>query len=131
MKDMLDHRYVDRDGVRLHYVVAEPDTASADGHPGSADGPPGTVVLLHGFPHFWFTWHRMIPVLAAAGWRVIAPDLRGMGGSDAPADVRAYSPREVVDDVLAVCDAEGAARVVVVGFDFGAGVAYDGLVYIR
>ncbi|MDO8394489.1 MAG: alpha/beta hydrolase, partial [Dietzia sp.] len=122
---MLDHRYVDRDGVRLHYVVAEPDTASADGHPGSADGPPGTVVLLHGFPHFWFTWHRMIPVLAAAGWRVIAPDLRGMGGSDAPADVQAYSPREVVDDVLAVCDAEGAARVVVVGFDFGAGVAYD------
>ncbi|MFN3339640.1 MAG: alpha/beta hydrolase [Dietzia sp.] len=115
---MLDHRYVDRDGVRLHYVVADPD-------PAPADGGPGTVVLVHGFPHFWFTWHRMIPVLCAAGWRVIAPDLRGMGRSDAPADVEAYSPREVVDDVVAVCDAEGAQRVVLVGFDFGAGVVYD------
>ncbi|MFN3600400.1 MAG: alpha/beta fold hydrolase [Dietzia sp.] len=115
---MLEHRYVDRNGVRLHYVVAEPD-------PAPVDGDPGTVVLVHGFPHFWFTWHRMIPVLCAAGWRVIAPDLRGVGRSDAPADVEAYSPREVVDDVVAVCDAEGAERVVLVGFDFGAGVVYD------
>ncbi|WP_245847615.1 alpha/beta fold hydrolase [Dietzia natronolimnaea] len=115
-----DHRHVDRDGVRLHYVVAEPAP-----EPAPTAGSPGTVVLLHGFPHFWFTWHRMIPALAAAGWRVIAPDLRGMGRSAAPADVEAYSPREVVDDVLAVCDAEGAGRVVLVGFDFGAGVAYD------
>ncbi len=113
---MTAHRVVHRDGVRLHYVVQEP--------PG--DGAPlGTVVLLHGFPHFWFTWHRMIPVLAEAGWRVIAPDLRGMGHSDAPAEVTAYAPREVVDDVLAVCDDAGADRVVLVGFDFGAGVAYD------
>ncbi|WP_253919450.1 alpha/beta hydrolase [Dietzia psychralcaliphila] len=130
--DMLDHRYVDRDGVRLHYVVAEPGPApadsvpvSTDGDPVSADGGRGTVVLVHGFPHFWFTWHRMIPVLCAAGWRVIAPDLRGMGRSDAPADVEAYSPREVVDDVVAVCDAESAEQVVLVGFDFGAGVVYD------
>lgn len=115
---MVDHRSVTRDGVRLHYVVAD---AAAD-----PDGTgPGTVVLLHGFPHFWFTWHRMIPTLTSAGWRVIAPDLRGMGASDAPIDVNAYAPREVVDDVVAVCEAEGADRVVLVGFDFGAGVAYD------
>lgn len=114
---MPDHRHVERDGVRLHYVVAEPAVGA---------GPDAeTVVLLHGFPHFWFTWHRMIPELTAAGWRVIAPDLRGMGGSDAPADVAAYAPREVVDDVMAVCDDAGADRVVLIGFDFGAGVAYD------
>lgn len=116
---MLDHHHVDRDGVRLHYVTAEPSAEIG------AEDRRGTVVLLHGFPHFWFTWHRMIPALTAAGWRVIAPDLRGMGGSDAPTDVAAYAPREVVDDVVAVCDDAGAERVVLVGFDFGAGVAYD------
>ena len=126
----LTHHHVDRAGVRLHYVTAGPEgVAEPDG---DSAGPRGTVVLLHGFPHFWFTWHRMIPVLAAAGWRVIAPDLRGMGGSDAPADVAAYAPREVVDDVLAVLDDAGPLPgrpdddpVVLVGFDFGAGVAYD------
>ena len=121
----LQHRHIDRDGVRLHYVTAEPGA-----------GPAGTIVLVHGFPHFWFTWHRMIPVLVDAGWRVIAPDLRGMGGSDAPTDVDAYAPREVVDDLFAVVDdalsrvtdaGPGAAteKVVLVGFDFGAGVVYD------
>ena len=112
---MLDHHHVDSGGVRLHYVTA-------------GEAVRGTVVLLHGFPHFWFAWHRMIPVLVEAGWRVIAPDLRGMGGSDAPADVAAYAPREVVDDVIAVvddADGAGAEPVVLVGFDFGAGVAYD------
>lgn len=134
---MLDHRHVDRDGVRIHYVAAEPSSEIGT-DPGSDTSAPrepvGTVVLLHGFPHFWFTWHRMIPVLTAAGWRVIAPDLRGMGGSDAPADVTAYAPREVVDDVIAVVDdafahsgrdGADAEPVVLVGFDFGAGVAYD------
>lgn len=115
---VVDHRFVDRDGVRLHYVVAEPNSAAGS-------RPTGTVVLVHGFPHFWFTWHRMIPVLVGAGWRVIAPDLRGMGQSDAPTDVEAYAPREVVDDVIAVIDDAGVDRVVLVGFDFGAGVAYD------
>ena len=56
-QNWLRHRHVERDGVRLHYVVAD-----------SALGgqPRGTVVLVHGFPHFWFTWHRMIPVLVEA-----------------------------------------------------------------
>lgn len=131
-ESILGHRYIDRAGVRLHYVLAEP------AGPAAGAEPVGTVVLIHGFPHFWFTWHRMIPVLVDAGWRVIAPDVRGMGGSDAPTDVAAYAPREVVDDVLAVIDdardtggdaARGAGgeddKVVLVGFDFGAGVAYD------
>ena len=136
----LQRRHIERDGVRLHYVTAEPtanmpsaaNTSSAAGaRSGGSVEPIGTVVLVHGFPHFWFTWHRMIPVLVEAGWRVIAPDLRGMGGSDAPADIEAYAPREVVDDLFAVVDdalAHAGApheRVVLVGFDFGAGVVYD------
>lgn len=116
---MLEHREITRDGVRLHYVLQEPLPADA------ATGPVGTVVLLHGFPHFWYAWHRMIPVLAEAGWRVIAPDLRGMGRSDAPGDVDGYAPSEVVADVIAICDDAGAEQVVLVGFDYGAGVAYD------
>ncbi len=116
---MLEHREIDRAGVRLHYVLHEPVLTD------SSSGPVGTVVLLHGFPHFWFTWHRLIPVLARAGWRVIAPDLRGMGRSAAPDDVADYAPGEVVADVLAVCDDAGAKKVVLVGFDYGAGVAYD------
>ncbi|MGW8591834.1 alpha/beta hydrolase [Dietzia sp. NPDC055877] len=115
----LEHRHIDRDGVGIHYVVAEPSA--------SADQRPGTVALVHGFPHFWFTWHRMIPVLVDAGWRVIAPDLRGMGGSDAPTNVEDYAPREVVDDLIAVLDdaLPKSEKVVLVGFDFGAGVVYD------
>lgn len=118
----LTHRHLERDGVRLHYVIAEPD---ADAAARDAERP-GTVVLVHGFPHFWFTWHRLIPVLVDAGWRVIAPDLRGMGGSGAPTDVEAYAPGEVVDDLIAVLDdAEVDDKVVLVGFDFGAGAVYD------
>lgn len=116
---MLEHREIDRAGTRLHYVLSEP--ASID----RPAGPLGTVVLLHGFPHFWYTWHRTIPVLVEAGWRVIAPDLRGMGRSDAPEDLAAYSPSEVVADVISICDDADADRVVLVGFDYGAGVAYD------
>src|SRR5262245_12572160 len=63
--------------VRLHVVEAGP-----------ADGPP--VLLLHGFPEFWWAWKAQIPRLAAAGFRVIAPDQRGYDTSDKPADVAAY-----------------------------------------
>lgn len=127
----VEHRYVDRDGVRIHYVVAEPRTPAdpAGAWPAGAGsaGQPGTIVLVHGFPHFWFTWHRMIPVLVDAGWRVIAPDLRGMGRSGAPTEVEAYGPREVVDDLIEVVDdaLPHPEKVVLVGFDFGAGVVYD------
>src|SRR5437868_5371474 len=64
------HHNASVNGVRLHYVEA-------------GDGP--LVVLLHGFPEFWFSWRRQIPALAAAGFRVLAPDLRGYNESDKPA----------------------------------------------
>lgn len=83
------------------------------------------VVLLHGFPDSAQLWRPQISALVAAGHRVIAPDLRGFGDSDRPADVSAYRMPLLVGDVLAVMDAEGAGRADVVGHDWGAGLAWS------
>ena len=107
----LRSRFVDGAGVRLHLVEAGPD-----------DGP--LVVLLHGFPEFWYGWRHQIGPLARAGWRVWAPDQRGYGQSSAPPDVAAYDVDRLADDVLALLDAAGAERAPVVGHDWGAVVAW-------
>src|SRR5215213_3735026 len=78
-------------GVRLHAVVAGPE-----------DGPP--VVLLHGFPEFWFGWRHQIGPLAAAGFRVVALDQRGYHRSDKPPAVRDYALDRLAEDVVAVLD---------------------------
>ncbi len=98
-------------GVRLHVVEAGPE-----------DGP--LVLLLHGFPEFWLGWRAQIPALAAAGFRVWAPDQRGYNRSDAPPDVAAYTLDRLVDDAVALLDAAGADRARVVGHDWGAVVAW-------
>jgi pimeloyl-ACP methyl ester carboxylesterase len=102
-------RFVDLNGVRLHYVEA-------------GEGP--LVVLLHGFPEFWYAWRRQILELAAAGFRVFAPDLRGFNLSAKPRGVGAYGIRAVVDDVHALIQSAGVARASLVGHDIGAGVAW-------
>ncbi|MBK5928347.1 alpha/beta fold hydrolase [Rhodobaculum claviforme] len=84
------------------------------------------VVLLHGFPQTHMTWHRVAPALAER-FRVIVPDLRGYGASDAPADDAGhtvYSKREMAADVVGLLDALGIGRAAVVGHDRGARVAY-------
>ena len=89
---------------------------------GPEDGP--VVVLLHGFPELGYSWRHQIPALAGAGYRVLAPDLRGFGRSDAPADTAAYSIRALAADVLALLDFAAAERGIVVGHDWGADVAW-------
>jgi pimeloyl-ACP methyl ester carboxylesterase len=96
-------------GVRLHYVEA-------------GQGPP--VVLLHGFPEYWYSWRRQIPALAEAGFRVVAPDLRGYGGSDRPRDWRDYRIEALAGDVAGLIEALGEPRAHVVGHDWGAVVAW-------
>lgn len=82
-------------------------------------GPP--VLLLHGFPDSALVWHEQVAALAAAGFRVIAPDLRGFGESDAPGPVAAYAVDRVVADLLALLDALGVTEPVhLVGHDWGA-----------
>lgn len=98
-------------GVRLHVAEAGP-----------ADGP--LVVLLHGFPELGYSWRHQIPALAAAGFRVLTPDLRGYGLSEAPEPVEAYAMTELVGDVVGLIDHAGAEQAVVAGHDWGADVAW-------
>lgn len=97
--------YARVNGLNMHYVTA-------------GEGPP--VILLHGFPDTHKIWRRQIPVLAAAGLRIIAPDLRGYGKTDMPQDVGAYAVQFLADDVLRLMDALGVEQAVVVGHDWGA-----------
>ncbi len=107
----LRSQFVDGVGGRLHVVEAGPE-----------DGP--LVLLLHGFPEFWYGWRHQIPALARAGWRVWALDGRGYNQSDAPAGVAAYDIDRLADDVEALIDAAGVERAHVVGHDWGALVAW-------
>src|SRR3989442_8617538 len=98
------------DDVRLHYVEA-------------GDGP--LIVLLHGFPEFWFGWRQQIAPLAAAGFRVVAPDMRGYNLSSRPAGVASYAADKLADDVRRLIRQRGAESARVGGHDWGATVAWD------
>lgn len=89
---------------------------------GPADGP--LVVLLHGFPELGYSWRHVAGPLAAAGHRVLVPDLRGFGASDAPEPVEAYAIDELARDVLGLLDHAGAATATLVGHDWGADLAW-------
>jgi len=98
--------------IRLHAVAAGP-----------TDGP--VVILLHGFPEFWYGWRRQIEPLAAAGFRVIVPDQRGYNLSSKPAGVAAYGLTELVSDVIAIADQLGQEKIFLAGHDWGAAVAWS------
>jgi len=102
-------RYVVVNGIRLHYVEA-------------GTGP--AVVLLHGFPEFWYSWRHQIPALAEAGFRVIALDLRGYNESEKPLGRRPYGIETLTDDVLGIIRAECGGRCAVVGHDWGGAIAW-------
>lgn len=88
----------------------------------AGSGPP--VLLLHGFPDCWRLWRHQLPALAEAGHRVIAPDLRGFGGTDKPEKVEDYEMRTLVGDAVGLLDALGVDRAAVVGHDWGAALAW-------
>ncbi|WP_345440422.1 alpha/beta hydrolase [Actinoallomurus vinaceus] len=81
------------------------------------------VLLVHGFPESWYSWRHQLPVLAAAGYRAVAVDVRGYGRSSKPADVAAYRMLELVEDSAAVVHALGERTAVIVGHDWGATIA--------
>ena len=102
------HHWVRVRGVELHYAEA-----------GSGDD---VVLCLHGWPQHWYEWRRLMPALAADGYRVIAPDLRGFGWSDAPR--YGYEKENLATDVLAVLDELGLERVKLVGHDWGGWIGF-------
>ncbi|WP_455749899.1 alpha/beta fold hydrolase [Nocardia tengchongensis] len=83
------------------------------------------VVFCHGFPHTWYMWHHQLDAVAAAGYRALAPDLRGYGRTEAPADPEAYTNAAVIGDLLALLDDIGAEKAVFVGLDFGAQLVWE------
>jgi pimeloyl-ACP methyl ester carboxylesterase len=101
--------YAEVGDVRLHYVEI-------------GDGP--MVVLLHGFPEFWFGWRLQLKPLAAAGFRVVAPDTRGYNLSSKPAGVAAYSADKLADDIRGLIRELGAESAMVVGHDWGGTIAW-------
>jgi pimeloyl-ACP methyl ester carboxylesterase len=87
------------------------------------------VVLCHGWPELSYSWRHQIPALAAAGFHVVAPDMRGFGGTSAPADIDAYSIFDTVGDMVALVAALGEKQAVIIGHDWGAPVAWHAALF--
>jgi pimeloyl-ACP methyl ester carboxylesterase len=105
----VEHRQIEVNGLSLH-------TAERGAGP--------LVVLLHGFPESWYSWRHQLAALADAGFRAVAPDQRGYGRTDRPADAQRYTLLDLVGDVVGLIDALGERRAIVVGHDWGAPVAW-------
>ncbi len=107
--DRVEHGYANSDGVKIHYVSI-------------GEGP--LVVMIHGFPDYWYTWRHQMAALSE-NHRVVAIDTRGYNRSDQPKGVAAYAMPRLVADVLAVIDHLGSERAVIVGHDWGGSIAWN------
>ena len=104
-------RVIPCNGVKLHLAEAGPQ-----------DGP--LLILLHGFPEFWYGWRHLIGPLAAAGYHVIVPDQRGYNLSDKPAGIASYRLDRLAGDVIGLADQYHAEQIFLAGHDWGAIVAW-------
>ena len=111
MNPALEHHYVRTKDITLHVVQAGPP----EGRP---------LILLHGFPEFWYGWRHQIPFFAAGGYRVWAPDQRGYNLRDKPPRIRDYNLDLLAADVAGLVTATGHERVLLAGHDWGAAVAW-------
>lgn len=107
----MDHSQIKTNGIHLHVAQAGPK-----------DGP--LVILLHGFPEFWYGWRHQIPSLADAGYRVWAPDQRGYNLSEKPDRIADYRIDALASDVIGLIDAAGREKAFLIGHDWGAAVAW-------
>ncbi|XP_021714592.1 uncharacterized protein LOC110682548 [Chenopodium quinoa] len=109
MEGEIQYKWIKTNGIKMH--IAEQGT-----------GP--LVLLLHGFPEFWYSWRHQIPVLASHGYHVVAPDLRGYGDSDSPLSPSSYSMLHIVADLVGLLDYFGEPKAFVAGTDWGAEAAW-------
>ena len=105
----VSHRTVETNGIRMH--VAE-----------QGQGP--LVLLCHGFPESWYSWRHQLQALAEAGYHAVAPDMRGYGSTDQPADIDQYTLLHLVGDMVGLVAALGGGPAVIAGHDWGAPVAW-------
>lgn len=105
----ITHRELQINGIRMH--IAE-----------QGSGP--LILLCHGWPELWYSWRHQLPALADAGYHVVAPDMRGFGATDAPADASAYSILHTVGDMVALVAALNEREAIIIGHDWGAPVAW-------
>ncbi|MGB5245350.1 MAG: alpha/beta hydrolase [Woeseia sp.] len=110
MIEFPDARIVETNGIRLAVYEA-------------GSGP--LVILLHGFPELAFSWRHQLPALTAAGYRAVAPDLRGYGGSDKPKAVKQYRQEAIFDDIEGLLQALGETEAVFIAHDWGALIAWQ------
>jgi pimeloyl-ACP methyl ester carboxylesterase len=108
----VEHVVVDAGEISMHAAISGP-----------VDGP--AVLLCHGFPESWYSWRHQLSALADAGYRVIAPDQRGYGRTDAPPDIHSYTQLHLVGDLVGLLDALSLDSATVVGHDWGAPVAWN------
>ncbi len=107
--EKITHRFVETNGIRMH--IAE-----------RGEGP--LVLLCHGFPESWYSWRRQLVALAEAGFRAVAPDMRGYGQTERPAEIDKYTLLHLVGDMVGVLDALEAPSAAIAGHDWGAPVAW-------
>lgn len=106
----ITHRFVNTNGIRMHIAEA-------------GQGP--LVVLCHGFPESWYSWRHQLAALAEAGFHAVAPDQRGYGQTDKPAEIDKYTQLHLVGDIVGLLDALGEETAVIAGHDWGAPVAWN------
>ena len=109
--DSVEHKYASHDDVKLHYVAI-----------GDESNP--LVVMIHGFPDFWYTWRSQMEALKS-DYRVVAVDLRGYNRSDQPDGVESYVMPLLVGDIQAVIASEKRETAVVMGHDWGGAIAWN------
>ena len=103
------HRTIETNGIRMRLAEA-------------GAGP--LVVLCHGFPESWYSWRHQLPALAEAGFRAVAPDMRGYGQTDRPEPIDQYTLLHMIGDMVGLLDALGVDQAVIAGHDWGAPVAW-------
>jgi pimeloyl-ACP methyl ester carboxylesterase len=107
----MERQLVETNSIRLSVVQAGPE-----------DGP--LIILLHGFPELSYSWRKLMPLLVSAGYRVWAPDQRGYNRSDKPVGIDPYRIAELAADVVGLIDAANRKQAILIGHDWGAGVAW-------
>jgi pimeloyl-ACP methyl ester carboxylesterase len=106
----ITHRFIETNGIRMHIAEA-------------GQGP--LVLLLHGFPESWYSWRHQLTALAQAGYHAVAPDQRGYGQTDRPAEIEKYTQLHLVGDAIGLLDALQEEHAVIVGHDWGGPVAWN------